>query len=233
MKYPCPTRQNLIIWSLFVLGSLGLVLAAWRHWAPMGMTEVLGFITGALCVWLTVKENIWNWPIGIANSAFFLILFLQSRLFADSALQAVYIVLGFLGWYWWLHGGQNKTALPITRTSWRLWLILAVIAIGSTYGMTLYLRHIQDAAPFWDALTTVLSLVAQYLLTKKKIENWFIWMTADVIYVWLYIYKQLYLTGGLYVIFFAMCVAGVLEWRRLKRRYDAPALPEKGVPTHV
>jgi nicotinamide mononucleotide transporter len=190
------------------------MLGSWQGWLPFSLTEMLGFVSGGWTVWLTVKENIWNWPIGILNAAFFLVLFLQSRLFADSALQIVYIVLGFLGWYWWLYGGKEKTEIPIARMTVTTGIVLAVIMIVCTWPLTLYLRHINDISPFWDALTTVMSLVAQYLLTKKIIENWGVWIAADVIYVALYAYKGLYLTGILYFIFLCMCIRGIVEWRR-------------------
>jgi len=210
MKKALPT----IMYSLSALVSLGLVIASYYHIAPLDMTEVFGFISGGLCVWLTVKENIWNWPIGIANNVFFIVLFWNSHLYADMGLQIVYIVLSVLGWYWWLKGGKGKTELPVSRASVRTLAVLTVLGVVCTYGMMLYLRTISDTAPFLDALTTVMSLIAQYLLTKKYIENWFVWLSADVIYIGLYIYKGLYLTGILYALFFLMCIAGYRAWKK-------------------
>jgi nicotinamide mononucleotide transporter len=212
-----------IAYFVAALVSLGLLVAAGQQWLPMTLTEVLGFITGAACVWLTVKENVWNWPVGIANSVFFIILFFNARLFADMALQVVYVVLGFLGWYWWLRGGKNKTELPISRASFARLAVLAASVAAGTWGLTLYLRSINDAAPFLDALTTTLSLAAQFLLTRKHIENWLVWITADVIYIGLYAYKSLYLTSILYIIFLTMCVIGLRAWRATYRVARTPA----------
>lgn len=220
MKHLISTHGTRVPWLGFGLLSVALVVASWRGWVPMTMTEVLAFISGVVTVWLVVKENIWNWPIGILNSAFFVAVFWNARLFADMGLQVVYIVLGILGWYWWLKGGKNRTALTISRTSWLTWAVLATLTTLTTYGATIYLRSVNDAAPFWDALTTVLSLVAQYLLTKKKIENWLVWITADVIYIALYFYKDLYLTSGLYIIFLLMCVAGWRAWKKTALKGD-------------
>jgi nicotinamide mononucleotide transporter len=200
-------------YALSILGASLLVLASYTHYVPISLPEVLGFITGAICVWLVVKENIWNWPIGIANELFFVILFWRARLFADMGLQFLYIALGFLGWYRWLHGGQGHSALRIARIQMRSAIVLAAVGTASTLALTLYLRSIHDAAPFWDALTTVLSVIAQYLLTKKIVENWHVWIAADIIYVGLYLYKGLALTALLYLIFFVMCVIGAREWR--------------------
>lgn len=195
---------------------------------PLDSTEVLGFITGAWGVWLTVKQNIWNWPIGILNNAFFLILFVRAHLFADSGLQVIYLILEVLGWYWWLHGGTGRTALPIGRLGPRAMLVLAAILIVATAALTVGLGRIDDSAPFWDALTTVLSLIAQYLLTRKLVENWLVWIAADVIYVALYAAKGLPLTAVLYALFFAMCVAGLLQWRTATQEQAAAASTGSG-----
>src|SRR5262249_32651084 len=151
----------------FIICSIILLVGSYTKLIPFSITEDLGFITGALTVWLTVVENVWNFPIGIVNDIFFFILFFEASLFADMCLQVLYIILGIQRWYLWLRGGQNKTALKISKISLKELLILLVIAVGATYAMTLYLQSIQDSAPFWDALTTVISLVAQYMLNKK------------------------------------------------------------------
>jgi len=196
-----------------MMASVGLIAASLLHRIPMDITEVLGFVTGGWAVWLTVKQNIWNWPIGIANDAFYVVVFLQARLFADMSLQVVYIVLGFLGWYWWLRGGENKTPLLVSRTSLRAGFVLAVIVVMSTAGLAAFLQRVHDSSPFLDAFTTVLSLAAQYMLTRKLFENWLVWITADVIYIGLYASRGLYLTAVLYFIFGLMCVVGLAQWR--------------------
>ena len=202
--------------------SIGLIVASLLDLDGLSLTETLAFITGGITVWLTVKENVWSWPIGIANSAFFFVLFLQARLFADMSLQILYMVLGFLGWYWWLFGGKHKTKLEVQHASPKTIVLLGVIGVAATIGMTYYLHLIHDSAPFLDALTTVLSLIAQYLLTKKYIQNWYFWITADVIYIGLYASKGLYLTSVLYFIFLIMCIIGLKEWRASHRIAHTP-----------
>src|SRR5260370_36769800 len=110
--------------------------------------------------------------MGIANDLFCFVLFWQASLFADMGLQVLYILLGFQGWNLWLRGGQNKTALKVSSSSGRELLILALITILTTCGMTIYLQHIQDSPPFWDALTPVLCIVAHYSLTNKVVCDW-------------------------------------------------------------
>ena len=176
--------------------------------------EALGFVTGGLCVWLTVRGHIANFGVGIANSGFFLVLFASSRLWADSALQIVFIALGVIGWWQWLFGGADRTALVVRRATPRVLLASVAAVVVATFGLTLLLRATDDAAPFWDALTTALSLVAQWLLNTKKIETWYFWIAADCVYVPLYLSKHLNLTAVVYVLFLGLCVAGLLAWRR-------------------
>jgi nicotinamide mononucleotide transporter len=181
----------------------------------MTWAEILGFITGAASVLLAVRESAWNWPVGIANNIFFLILFWKAKLYADAALQIVYVVISIFGWWNWARGGVGHSQLHISRTSKRSVIFLAVVTVMATALLTGLLHRFTDSAvPLWDGLTTALSLTAQYMLSRKLLENWWVWMTADVIYVALYSYKSLYLTGILYAVFFAMCVAGYTGWRK-------------------
>lgn len=199
------------------IASIALLVAAWQKWLPLELLETFGFVTGAWTVWLTVKQNIWSWPIGIVSSGVFLFVFFQARLFADSGLQIVYVVLGLLGWYWWLFGGKERSKLSVGNSSLKTNITLAVIAVVATYFFTNYLKSINDAAPFLDALTTVLSLIAQYLLTKKYIESWYIWISVDVIYIYLYATKGLGLTSVLYFVFLSMCIKGIIDWRNSQK----------------
>jgi nicotinamide mononucleotide transporter len=194
----------------------------------MSGTEILGFVTGAATVLLAVRESAWNWPVGIANNIFFLILFWKAKLYADAILQIVYIVISIFGWWNWVRGGAGHTELPISRTSVRTGALLAVVTLAATALLTVCLRRFTDsAAPFGDGLTTALSLTAQYMLSCKWLENWWVWMTADLIYVGLYCYKSLYLTGVLFMLFFAMSIAGYTAWRK------SPALRESSIPREV
>jgi nicotinamide mononucleotide transporter len=189
----------------------------------VSVAELLGFVTGAASVWLTVLARISNFPVGIANSAFFLVLFLSARLFADSGLQVVYIVLGFAGWWQWLRGGRRQSPLTVATSRWQLLAACLLFMVPATWGLTILLERAHDIAPFLDALTTAISVAAQFLLNYKRIENWAFWIAADVIYIPLYVVKRLDLTAIVYVLFLAMCFAGAAAWRRALRRDEAPA----------
>src|SRR5512146_2013960 len=191
----------------------------------VSVAELLGFVTGAACVWLTVAARVSNFPVGIANSAFFLVLFLSARLYADAGLQVVYIALGFAGWWQWLHGGAGREQLAVTRAGWRLLAGCSAFVIAATWGLTLLLGWASDIAPLWDALTTAVSLAAQFLLNLKRIENWAFWMVADIVYIPLYAVKRLDLTAIVYVLFLGLCLAGVVTWRRALRATAAAVVP--------
>lgn len=193
--------------------SAAMITASWLGWWSMAMTEVLGFATGGVCVWLVVREHLWNWPIGLANNVFFFVLFLQSRLYADTGLQVIYFGLGVYGWIHWRFGGAERSELPISRTTPGEWGVLAVSVPLATWGLRELLIVINGAAPLWDSLTTVLSLAAQYLLCQKRFENWWFWIAADLIYIPLYFSRKLPLTAVLYGVLLTMCVVGMRQWR--------------------
>ena len=189
----------------------------------MSWAEVLGFATGAACVWLAVKENVWNWPLGIANSAFWSMLFFGHALYLNAGLQLLYIALGFYGWYWWLWGGERRDELPVTRMSRATATAIgAWIVIGTILMWWVEARFTDSTVPFWDAATTVVSLAAQWMLTRKLYGNWWLWIMVDVVYTALYASQDLWLTAALQPIFAAMCVRGLIDWRRTMRSAEAP-----------
>ena len=194
----------------------------------MTWIEVLGFVTGAVSVAFAVRESAWNWPVGIANNVFFFILFWKAKLYADALLQVVYVIISIYGWWNWLRGGIGRSKLPITKTRLRTGLLLFLVTAISTAVMAYVLHRFTDSqVPFGDGVTTALSITAQYMLSRKLLENWWVWMTADVIYIILYCYKALYLTGLLYAVFFAMCIVGYTGWRKsiIELRQKAEAMP--------
>ncbi|MFH9739708.1 nicotinamide riboside transporter PnuC [Streptomyces roseolus] len=184
---------------------------------PVSWTEVLGFGSGALCVWLVARQHLANWPIGIANNLFFVLLFTQAGLYADAGLQIVFIVLAAYGWWTWTHGGGpgSAGALPVRRTTRTEWTWLLAAGTVGTLALALLLDRATDSTvPFWDALTTGLSLMATYGQCRKRLESWWLWIAADVVYVPLYASKGLYLTSLLYLGFMALCAAGLRGWSR-------------------
>ncbi|MCU0860395.1 MAG: nicotinamide riboside transporter PnuC [Thermoplasmata archaeon] len=181
----------------------------------MNFIEVLGVATGLLTVWLTVKQKVLCWPVGIVNILLFMVLFYQVKLYADLGLQVVFLILSFYGWYYWVHPKKGETTVPVTTLTARSW-VMAIASLGvGTVAMGAALATYTDASvPYWDSSTTVMSIVAQYLMSLKKLENWYLWIAADVIDTGIYLYKDLYLMSGLYAVFLVLATVGYLEWRK-------------------
>jgi nicotinamide mononucleotide transporter len=203
-----------------------LVATAWLIFRPYAL-ETLAVAWGILTVWLTVRQNNWCWPVGSLSNALFAVIFFREKLYADMALQVVYIGLNAYGWYEWRYGGSNRGALPVARTPAHARLALAALSAAGITALTLYLARLTDASlPFWDATTTVLSLAAQYMLARKWIENWWVWITVNVLYIGVYAVKGLYLTSAQQLVFIALSVVGFLAWRKeLLGRAPAPSAP--------
>jgi nicotinamide mononucleotide transporter len=177
--------------------------------------ELIGALLGAISVYLSVRQNIWSWPTGIVNVVLYAVVFFQAKLYADMGLQVIYAVLSVYGWYEWLYGGENRTELHVTRTTPRLGVVLGAIALAGSASLGFLLRGATDAAlPFMDSFLSSTSLVAQWMMTRKKLENWLVWITVDVLYIGMFIFKHLYITAGLYAVFLALAVRGYIDWRR-------------------
>jgi nicotinamide mononucleotide transporter len=184
----------------------------------MNPIEIVAAVFGVISVFLSVRQNIWSWPTAIVNVGLYIIVFYESKLYADTGLQVIYVVLNAYGWYHWLYGGKNRTELPVTRTSPRVGALLVGLGVlGTALIGTLLSRRTDAALPYVDAMTTSTSLVAQWMMTRKLLENWIIWVAVDVVYIAVYIYKDLYVTAVLYLIFLILSAMGYLEWRKSLR----------------
>lgn len=177
--------------------------------------ELVAALVGATSVWLSVRQNVWSWPTAIVNVALYTIVFREAKLYADMGLQVVYAILSVYGWHQWLHGGEGRTELRVTRATPRLGVALAAIAVGGSAVLGVLLHRTTDAAlPFLDSFLSSTSLVAQWMMTRKLLENWLVWIGVDVLYVGMFVSKGLYVTAGLYAVFLALAARGYLDWRR-------------------
>lgn len=192
--------------------------------------EATAVVFGFVCVWLTIRQNIWCWPAGLVQVVLYLFVFYQVKLYSDMLLHGIYVLMQVYGWYWWLHGGPDsanlRSGLAVTRLSavgLAGWVLLVALAsLGWGYLMA---SHTDAALPYADAFTTVASLVAQWLLARKKLESWLFWIAVDLAAIAIYFYKALYLTTGLYAAFLVMAVFGLLAWRQSQRDHQAAPQP--------
>ncbi len=186
-----------------------VALAIAKRW------EVLAVVTGIISVYLSTRENIWSWPTALVNVALYFVVFYETKLYADMGLQAVYFALSLYGWYEWLYGGENRTELRVSRTSPALGVRLAMIGIACAALLGTTLARFTDAAlPYIDSATVSTSLVAQWMMTRKILENWAVWAAVDVVYIGMFVFKRLYLTAGLYTVFLVLAVMGYIQWKR-------------------
>lgn len=180
--------------------------------AAVTVAEVIGFVSGAVCVWLVGRQNPWNWPIGLIQVVTYLVIFWQAGLYADSALQLVYIALGLWGWWNWLRA-RPSGPLQVRRTRPAEWVsLMSLGALGTVLIATLLMSHTTSTVPWPDAATTTLSLMAMYGQGRKLLESWWLWIAADLIYIPLYAVKGLWLTSVLYACFLALCLIGLRRW---------------------
>jgi nicotinamide mononucleotide transporter len=180
----------------------------------MNWMEAVAVAFGACAVALTVRQNLWCWPAGLVQVSLYVYVFFEARLYSDMVLHVIYVVLQVYGWYRW-RAGLSGHALPVTRlTAGEAAGWTAIIGGAAFVWGEVMVRYTNAAAPRADAFIAAASLVAQYLLAIKKIENWVIWIVVDVVAIGVYWSRDLRLTAGLYGVFLVLCVFGLVEWRR-------------------
>ncbi len=215
-------------------------LSAWLAAHGSSLTEALGFVTGVVNVYLVTRERIWSWPIGVANAVFYALVFWRAGLYSDTGLQVVYFVLSLYGWWHWLRGATVRGAtvrgatvrgatvvvatthpdptsapLAVTRVSPRAIAVLG--AVGVTLWLLVYSitsRIPGSRLPLLDAALAVGSLLAQWMMTRKLLESWALWILLDSVYVGVFLVRDLKLTALLYAVFFALAILGHIQWKR-------------------
>ncbi len=187
----------------------------------MNWLELLASILGVISVWFVVKRNIWAFPIGIAMVILYFFIFYKAKFYGDMVLQVVFVVMQAQGWYEWSRGDRAADdRIAVRPLALPQWLLTGGLLAVGTVGIGYLLHRFTDAAlPWVDALTTSLSLLAQWWMNKKYVDNWILWIIADVIYLYQYAYKALYFTTALYAVFLVLAVLGYLEW---KKKLSAP-----------
>lgn len=181
----------------------------------MSPFEWVAVVVTLAAVWLTTRQIIWCWPLGLVSVTLYAVVFYQARLYADMGLQGIYFVLSIYGWWAWLHGGEARSELKVTLASWRLRGVLLAIGAVSSAGLGWLLSRWTDASlPFMDSALTSFSLVAQWMMTRKLLDSWLAWIAIDVFYVGMFVYKELYPTAGLYAVFLLLAAMGYAEWKR-------------------
>ena len=204
-------------------GFLGYEMSHLEFWATL---------SGALAVWLSVKENVWSWILGLVNVCLASILFYQIQLYPDMFLQGFFFVTNILGFWQWKFPksefANSKNELKISILEWKTTYILVFGGLLVTYILGIFSKNLHEifpklfslpsAFPFMDSFTTVMSIIATFLLIKKKVEAWWLWLTIDIISTYMYFVKDVKLYSILYFVFCIIAVFGAADWTRKWRK---------------
>lgn len=187
------------------------------------LIEIFGFSAALVYLYFSIKQKIWLWPFGILTSSLYIYVFYVSSLYADMGLQVYYVVISFYGWYHWLYGGDHNkdSKLSVSTISGFLALKLLLI-LFVIYWLIVFILLKAPALlgmppsdlPYWDAFTTAASIVAAWMLARKIIEHWIVWIIIDSVSFCLYIYKELYITVVLFLIYTTLAFIGYYEWKK-------------------
>jgi len=203
-----------------------------NSWLSNNYLEIFGAVTGIIYVFLEIRQTIWLWPLGLVTSAIYVWIFFTSKLYADMSLQAYYVVISVLGWYWWFFGARfrekgrrrdgemgrsgegEKTELAVTHLRLKTGVILFIVFIVLFFIMWLVLSRLTDSpVPGLDAFLTSLSIIATWMLARKIYEHWFLWVVVNLVSVFLYFTRGLYPTVILYFVYLIMSFIGLIAWR--------------------
>jgi nicotinamide mononucleotide transporter len=192
----------------------------------MSGLEIVAVILSALAVWLTARRHLWCWPIGLVSVLLYARIFLVAKLYSDLLLQLIFAVMQLYGWWQWKQGapGQDSQHIQPQRLPKQGLLIGLLAGVAGSVMLGYVMASFTDAhIPWLDSALTSFSLVAQFWMARKYVANWWLWIAVDIIYVGVYVYKDLNLTAGLYAGFIVLAVIGLRNWQRQLPRNHPPA----------
>lgn len=178
--------------------------------------QIVGVVLGLLYLWLEYRADIRLWIVGLIMPVVHGTLYYNSGLYADASMQVYYILAGLYGWLVWHNAPKRKShAAAIGHTPPDLIPMLLTVYAFAHVGIYFLLVHFTNSSvPFWDSMTTAMSIVALWMLSRKYVEQWLVWLVVDVVCVGLYVYKGIPFTAGLYALYSALAVVGYLRWRK-------------------
>lgn len=197
------------------MASLGIVREFLSEMSPVeGIAALLILIN----VWLVARRNIWNYAFGIAGVAIYGVVFFRAKLYSDTLLQVFFLIVQFYGLWQWRRSQRDAGEVVVERLTmtarlgWAAGIVLAILGWG-------WLMHrFTDASfPWWDASVAMISVAAQYLMSARKLENWWLWILANIVSIGLYAAKALWITTGLYVLLLGISVLGLARWRAARQ----------------
>ena len=188
-------------------------------WFIKHFNEIFATVTGILYIFLSIRQNILLWPVGIISSVFFVWVYFDSKIYADMGLNVYYVFISLWGWYNWRRrkSRDNEKSIPVISLTQNMKIKLIVLTIALYCVIILTLNYLSDSdVKYIDSFTTSLSIIATWMLTKKYIEQWLIWVVVNTVSIGLYIYKDLYFTSFLFLVYTIMAIKGYYEWKKDK-----------------
>lgn len=184
------------------------------NWIIDNIIEIIGTLAGLVFLYLEIKQNKWLWPVGLLTSVMYIYVFFVAKLYADMSLQFYYVFISIYGWIAWSRG-STKAELPVTKLGFKLLLVLMGASVLIYFLISYLLVNYTDGAiPYWDAFTTALSIVATWMLARKILEQWLVWVLVNAVSLCLYIYKGLYPTSILFLFYTVLAVVGYIHWKK-------------------
>ena len=186
------------------------------RWIAENWMEVLATVLGLLYIIYSIKQNPVCWLFGILSSALYVFLTLKNGLYADMGLYVYYVLIGFYGWYEWIYGNPKDKSknLEISSLNLRLTIILGIVALALFIGIALVLKKYTNSnVPYLDSFTTSLSIVATWMLARKILQHWIVWIVVDLVSIGLYFYKELYFTIILFAVYTLLAFSGYFKWK--------------------
>lgn len=188
----------------------------------MNYIEIIAVVCSLLSVWFSVNRNVFTWPTGIAGISAYFILFLNGRMYADMTLQLLFFIQSIYGWYaWFAKKDHTSKVIPDRLTKNKIIICAALVFITWLLVVWILTEFTRSNLPWADAAASTLSLYANWLLARRKIENWVLWILADCIYIGLFIYTEMYLSAVTYVIFLIMATVAFFKWRNTLIKKDS------------
>jgi nicotinamide mononucleotide transporter len=188
-----------------------------QDWVIKNYIELLGLITSVLFTVLSIRQKPSAWLFGILSAIFYAIVFYHTKLYASTALQGYYFAISIYGWYYWLKSSNSKDSgndLLIQKISLKTTSIVLICALPTNIVLWWILSFFNDSYPVLDSFTTMISIVATWMLARKYLENWILWIVNDTISIGLYVYIQLYPTAILFVIYTVLAIIGYIKWTK-------------------
>lgn len=184
------------------------------NWIIENYIEIVGALIGFAYIYFEIKQKIWLWPCGIVMALFYIYIFFESKFYADMSIQFYYIGVSIWGWHLWLKKSERDNTHEISTLSRRLGLrLLSVTTLIYCVISYLLIYYTDSPMPYWDSLTTSLSITATWMLARKIIEQWLVWIVVNFISVVLYVIKDLHATSILYFVFGVLAIVGYYQWK--------------------